>query len=306
MKKIFFILVFLIFVSVLVNAQNETSQWQKYRHEVFVGLGSTNFMGDLGGSDVVGSTPIRDFDFKASRFMIHGGYFYRVHKRWAIGAALAYGMVYGGDKYTKEEFRSKRNLHFRSSIIELSPMVRFSILTENYGHLYKLGQKGRPSIRPDLYIFTGVSGFWFNPKAQYNGDIEEHKGDWFALQPLGTEGQGIIETRDPYKRVAIAIPVGLGISVPVNNQLSVGAEFGFRYTFTDYIDDVSTSYVSTDIFDDPIAAWFSNPPTEDGEVWNGSGAGQQRGSSKNNDVYMFLSITVKYKFPTKGLQTPKF
>jgi hypothetical protein len=306
MKKTAFFLIFFLFVSILLKAQIRDLQWQKYRHEIFGGIGATNFMGDLGGSDIVGRTPLRDFDFKASRYVIHGGYFYRFHKRWSVGATIAYGSLYGGDKYTNEQYRSERNLHFRSTLIELSPMICFSIITESFSHSYKVGQKGKASIKPNVYIFTGISGFWFNPKAQYDGDIAEHKGKWFALQPLRTEGQGKVETRDPYNRIALAIPAGLGISFPFSKQLSIGAEFGFRYTFTDYVDDVSTTYVSKDLFDDPVAAWFSSPTNQDGEVWIGSGVGQQRGNPKNNDVYMFLSVTVKYKFLSRRLYKPKF
>ncbi|MDL2262005.1 outer membrane beta-barrel protein [Bacteroidales bacterium OttesenSCG-928-I21] len=306
MRKQFFYITFFLLVSVVANAQS-SSYWRKYKHEIFGGVGTTNLMGDLGGSDIVGSkTPVRDFDFKASRFVIHGGYFYRFHERWSVGASVAFGRLYGGDKYTNEPNRSERNINFHTTIIEFSPMIYFSIITEKYSHAFKVGQRGKVSIRPNLYLFAGISGFWFNPKAQYKGDIAEFYDNWYALQPLGTEGQGIIESRDPYSRIAVAIPVGLGISFPLNRRLSLGLEYGFRYTFSDYIDDVSTSYVSKDIFDDPVAAWFSAPPNANGEVWNGSTPGSQRGNTKNNDVYMFLSVTVKYKLPSKRLYSPKF
>lgn len=304
MRKICILFTFLFFGTIILNAQ-VNQLWRKYKHEVFFGVGASNFLGELGGANATGAHVINDFDFRASRYVFHGGYAYRFAERWSIGATLAYAKIYGDDKFTTEPSRSARDLHFKSPLIELSSLIYFFPLTERYSMSYNVGQKGRGMIRPRIYLFTGVSGLWFNPKAKY---ID---GNWYALQPLGTEGQqlkdangnSVIPSRKPYSRITMAIPIGIGLDYPLTQKFLIGFEFGFRYTFSDYLDDVSTSYVDKNLFDDPIAAYFSDPTR--GE-WNGSGPGQQRGQSNVNDTYMFFSITAKYKLSGKRLYVPKF
>lgn len=299
MKKLPLLFVFVLFAITYLNAQvASNTQWRRYRHEIFFGAGTTNFLGELGGSNTTGSHSIKDFDFKSSRYVFYGGYNYRLNERWSIGGTFSYARVFGNDKFTQETHRNSRNMHFRSPILELSPLVYFSVLTERYSRTRSVGQRGRGTTRPDIYLFTGVSGFWFNPKAQYTD------GKWYALQPLGTEGQGIIPTREKYSRFSVAIPIGFGVYFPIDRRTSIGFEYGFRYTFTDYMDDVSGTYVDPSIFgSDEIARYFADP-TEGS--WKGAATGEQRGQSKFNDTYMFISVTLKYKLPSKKIYIPKF
>ncbi|MEQ9006851.1 MAG: hypothetical protein RLP12_03135, partial [Ekhidna sp.] len=146
-------------------------------------------------------------------------------------------------------------------------------------------------------------------------------GEWVSLKPLGTEGQnlGIVE---PYKNIEFAIPVAVGAQMRIpNTELTAGLEFGFRYLFTDYIDDVSTNYVSLDQFgSDDLARIMSDrasvPFSSKGEardltnlrIINNSGfhnyyiegnvgtgiAGSKRGNPDNNDMIFITQIKVSY------------
>jgi len=62
MRKIFVLIGILLFTSLLVNAQYNI-HWRKIRHEVSLGAGSTNFLGELGGANTIGSHFVKDFDF---------------------------------------------------------------------------------------------------------------------------------------------------------------------------------------------------------------------------------------------------
>lgn len=139
---------------------------------------------------------------------------------------------------------------------------------------------------------------WFNPKGLYTD------GEWYALQPLGTEGQGIIPTREKYSRIAVGIPLGIGLNYMIDRNFGFGFEYGVKYYFTDYIDDVSNTYVDPAIFTDPMAAYFSSG-TADPE-WPGVGPGQQRGQSRYNDAFMFVSLKVTYKLRPGLPGMPKF
>lgn len=297
MKKTVVLLIILSFFGVSAFSQFNV-HWRKIRHEVYFGTGSTNFLGELGGANTIGTHNIKDFDLKASRWLFQGGYSYKLAEPFAVKASLSYGRIYGNDSFTLEENRNSRNLHFRSPIIELSGTIEFSIIRERYGHRYDLRRiKGKGNY-PNLYVFTGVGGLYFNPKAKYTD------GKWYALQPLGTEGQGIIPTRQKYSRITLVIPMGIGMNYMLDRNLGVGFDFGYRYTFTDYLDDVSSTYVDPTIFSDPMAAYFSSGTAD--PSWPGIGPGQQRGQSNYKDSYMFLTLKVTYKLRPRTPGLPKF
>ncbi len=296
MKKFIVLLGIFAFTSIFVSAQYNI-HWRKIRHEVSFGVGSNNFLGELGGSATVGSHFVKDFDFKSSRWVMQGGYGYKLAEQWSINGSVYYGRLYGDDVFASEENRHSRNLSFRSPYIEAAATVNFSIIKERYGHRYDLRRNKGLGNLPNLYIYTGVSAVYFNPKAQYTD------GNWYALQPLGTEGQGIIPTREKYNRVTMAIPAGLGLNYVIDRNFGIGFEYGVRMTFTDYMDDVSNTYVDPAVFNDPMALYFSDPT---GGTWVGTGAGQQRGQNKYNDAYMFLTIKATYKLRPSSPGMPKF
>jgi hypothetical protein len=286
MKK--FIVVFLYFLMLtnLVFAQFGSNQWEKNRHEIFFGAGASYFIGDFCNNSVNGVPSLKDFDVSSTRFAIQGGYSYKLIEHLSLGVALSHVQIYGADKS-----ESGRNLHFKSPVIELSALLSFYILTEKHSQRYNVGARGSGSKTPSWYIYTGISGIYFDPQAKHAN------GRWHHLQPLGTEGQGIIETRNKYSRVTIAIPIGTGLIFPVNKQWGIGGEIGVRYTFSDYLDDISSTYIDPNLFTDPLARYFHNPTASQGQgdAWEGSGIGKARGNNRFNDMYLFVMLKVTYK-----------
>ena len=307
MRRFSILTIFLMFATISLVAQ--TGDWRRYRHELVFGAGTAEFMGDLGGGKGVGTHFVKDFDIQAGRWAFMLGYGYKLTDRFALRTAIYYGRVFGNDEFTPEPARNGRNLSFRSPIIELSEVVEFSIIREKFGYRYNSKHARKLKATPNLYIFAGVGGFYFNPRAQYlptdaNGNPDESNpdyGKWYSLQPLGTEGQGIVSTRQKYSRIQMSIPFGVGLNCMLTKSWGIGFDFGFRYTLTDYIDDVSSTYVDPDIFDDPMASYFSNPACK----YN-VGAGEQRGDSNWNDAYMFLTIKVTYKLFSSRRGRSKF
>jgi len=143
--------------------------------------------------------------------------------------AFNYGVV-AGDDNNNSDFEGgshyRRNLSFKSNIWELSGQVEFNILPY-------ISNSKRYRFAP--YVFAGASLYRFNPKAELNGK-------WYALQPLGTEGQGLPGEKDMYSRIQGAIPYGFGIKYSLGHFWNIGLEIGQRKLFTDYLDDVSTDY----------------------------------------------------------------
>jgi hypothetical protein len=292
-------LLIVVAFAVLLPFSSDAQRWKRMRYEFIGGLGATNFLGELGGSNQIGTNYLKDLDFAVTRYVISAGLRYKITKMISAKAALNFGILAGDDKLTEEFSRNYRNLHFRSTIIELSAQIEPSFVAEKSGSRYRLkGIKGRRGFSITPYPFIGIGVFYFNPKAQYNGV-------WYALQPLRTEGQGAIATRKPYSRIQLCIPVGIGFKYAIDRKLSIGFEYGMRKTFTDYIDDVSTTYVDPELIYEAtegvqynIAAELADPSGVEGIKTNPEKTqpGQQRGNPANKDVYMFAIISANYKF----------
>lgn len=308
MKKILLVLLVVIVLVDVASAQKKrrSTRWKRTRYEAIFGAGATNFMGELGGADQIGTDYYRDFEIAMTRPLGQIGLRYKLEENLAIKTALTYGILRGDDKTTTEYHRNNRNLHFKSSIIEFGAQLEYSVIREKEGHRYRLRKvRGLKGYLTNTYFFAGVAGFYFNPKAQSSID-----GKWHALQPLGTEGQGLIETRKMYSRVQVSIPYGIGFKYGMNRKWSIGLEYGIRKTFTDYIDDVSTTYYDNNLLAaerGEIAASLADPSLSRAEgVLNLTGPNQQRGDAKDKDSYMFLVINVTYKLKTGRNGMPKF
>ncbi|HPW65680.1 MAG TPA: DUF6089 family protein [Salinivirgaceae bacterium] len=301
-KTILLIGITLISVSVTFGQRNA---WQRQRYDVFAGVGGTNFMGDLGGGK--SSHWLLDLDMSATRPLFVVGGRYKILEPLAAGVSLSFGYLRGDDKWSNNEFRKRRNLNFRSPIVEFATYAEYHFLKEKFerraprrrANFFSL--QTIKSLPINAYVFTGIGLFWFNPQGMAND------GKWYKLREIGTEGQYVIPTRKPYKRIQVAIPFGVGARYAINRKFSIGLEYAGRFTFTDYIDDVSRNYVSTDFFTDPIAQYLVNPglPDENGNPYS-VGPNDKRGNSLDDDYYMFTVITLSYKMRTGRRGLPKF
>ena len=217
---------------------------------------------------------------------IAGGITYRKNfdRRFSFKSSALYTNVYADDKNSNDAIKENRNLHFKSDIIELSGQIEFNFLPYETGNsLY--------SWTP--FIFTGVSIFNYNPKA------EASDGQWYNLQELGTEGQGTtsFQDRKKYSLTQLSIPFGGGVKIGVSDNFNIIFEYGLRKTFTDYIDDVSTTYAG-------IPSEFTNIAIElaDQSIDGPQLPGIARGDETNKDWYSFSGITLSFRLQgnTKG------
>ena len=298
MKLKYFIFSLLITSFVGLNAQ---TRWKRYRWEAVGGIGVSNVLTDLGGANQVGTDYFRDLEFVATRPAINAGMRYRITETTAVKASLTWGVLKGDDALTQEKFRSSRELTFSTHIVELGANYEFYFIKETGGHRFKLrGVKGVRASAFHPYGFFGLHAFWFNPRAL------DLNNEWVNLRELGTEGQFVSPTRRPYSRVQMAIPIGFGLKFSVNRRLLIGIEYGLRKTWTDYIDDVSTTYYPrTEILREngPIAAYMADPT----ELRSGvSNPFDQRGDPTNKDSYMFLIINANYLLKSTVGGLPKF
>jgi len=265
-------------------------------------LGPTNFLGELGGANQVGTHFVRDFDFSATRFCLNGGLRYRTHPRYAFKGMLAFAMLSGNDALTDDKYRRNRNLSFRAPLLELTAQAEFYFLAEKSRNLYTMSglSKKRKKKSTTAYIFAGFGAFLYIPKAK-------HDGTWYNLRKLHTEGQGLTGGAKQYSSISICIPIGIGVRYQLNKLWAIGGELSVRKTFTDYIDDVSTSYYDKTKLAaayGPVSAALSDPNL--GEIPGATNPTFQRGEPDYKDAYMFLTITVGYKFIKRARTRAKF
>ncbi len=300
MKKAFLLLFFgLITFSVIAQNFSRPSEWKKYRKEVFVSLGSSNFLGDLGGSDKEGShfTPA-DLNFNQTRSAAGAGFRYKLAKLVNVAGKFSYLNVKGDDAQTKDIYRHNRNLNFKSNIYELS--VRIEAGIQKYkkgGGKYGVQKKYAKSknFSHSIYGFIGIAGFYYNPKGKTAA------GNYVELRPLHTEGQGLPGGPKQYKKYSISIPIGLYYKFVISKQWSIGAELCYRKSFTDYIDDVgSVYYDKTALLNayGPMSVQMSDPNLGKQVGFSSpdaAGNPAQRGD-KYKDAYMTLEVTASYIF----------
>ena len=327
MKKTLFV-IFILFIPMLADAQ----RWKQYRRQVIGGVGVTNFLGDLGGANDIGRDGLVDLEFVSTRPSLLVGYRYQLNRFIFLRANLTWGILHGHDKNTLETFRHERNLHFRTGYGELNAMAEFYFLQNSRNNLYRLrGVRGRSGLKVDLYVFAGVGFMMFNPKTKY-------QGQWVALQPIGTEGQGLPNVPEKYKRHTFTIPYGIGVGKSIDRYWAVNVEFTMRMTFTDYIDDVSGNYYGRQrIYDESInsgmskaeatrRAYLSDPNltfiNAGGKDLTVSDLGkdnvynEQRGVDENfisirgdktdNDAFMTGLVTISRKIVKRRRSRPKF
>lgn len=226
-----------------------------------------------------------------TRFLDPGiGVLYRrsYSNHWAFKAGINYGHIHASDSKSDNEWSKNRNLSFRSHIIELTTQFEFNFFPY---------QTASPFAKWSPYLMTGLAVFHFNPKAELNGE-------WVALQPLGTEGQGLAgSARNPYHRITAAFVFGGGIKFKIARRFGVTIESGVRQVYTDYLDDVSSVYA------DPIAIrkengreaeYLSDPSFNSAP---GGNVGRQRGDRSHKDFYVFTGVQVTYTLSKKYIDS---
>ncbi len=311
MRKLAIIALLLLLPSILL-AQRSRNRWRASRMEIQFGLGVSNFLGELGGADAIGTDFVKDLELSETNLAVELALRYKLSQRMALNTHLTYGQVSGDDALTEEFFRNYRNLNFKSNIWELGTNFEFAFVREQPGHRYRLrGVRGRRGFEIAVYGFVGVTAFYMNPKGELQKLVDGElvgTGEWVELQPLGTEGQGVEGSgKDKYNRLQVAIPMGVGFKYNFNREWGIQLQYGFRKTFTDYIDDVSTVYYDNNSIaasNGFIAAQMADKSS--GEYPYITAPGEQRGDDSDKDTYMFATFSVVYKFRTGRSAYPLF
>lgn len=224
--------------------------------------GFSNYSGDLQD---------KSFTLQQAHKAFGAGLSLKVAPKFSLHGTLKKGQISASDKFSSRLANRNRNLSFVSNIYEAS-------LTGEYSFNDLYFSKWTP------YVFGGLAIFRFNPSAAGQ-----------QLRMLSTEGQGFIPGRKPYRIITISVPFGIGVRLRITDNAYLGYEIGVRKTFTDYLDDVSKTYIDQNLLlqnrgqtavdlsfrGDELKSNLTYPP-----------ANSIRGSEKYKDWYYFSGITL--------------
>jgi len=290
-KRIYILSVSFILIPFFLGAQfYNRNTYRTQRNEITFGVGASACLTDVGGGkeseeSFFGNSArgfLFDLNTDQTKFAANFSYIYYLKGNLTFRVNLAYAKISGNDESTEDLSRKMRQLNFETDIFEGSGVFEWILVQEKSGNRYNLKNKFGKSIGASnplgfgLYIFGGVGGFFYEPYAvdNFTGTKIKHK-----LRPLRTEGQGILDPNDPfyvkyenskgkeidyskfafplnktYEKFAVCIPLGIGIKKSFHGTAGIKLEAGFRFTRTDYLDDVSTRYFNPET----LLAWHND------------------------------------------------
>ncbi len=241
------------------------------------GTGTAKYFGDLANPGKL---------FEGTRWNIEAGVERRIDGRFSVRAGLTIFQLSGGDQFADTNGRKARNLSFTTTAFELAATGTVQLF-EDGARYYQ-----RKPI--NIFLLAGIGATYYIPKGlstnkYHDGSSNPSAGKMVALRKLQTE-------QVKYSPVTMIIPVGGGAKIMATPFLNITVSAAYRFTFTDYLDDVSTVYPGIASFDDPLAAAMSDKrfEIEDGFV---AQPGAKRGNPDNSDGYFILSIRADYFLP---------
>ena len=287
MKKLAFLFILALGISGVSRAQ--------YSMDFGLNLGGSTYIGEIGEpgktDDIENPFPIHIVP-KSARYNVGLFYRYNFTRNLAARFEANWVRVAGADSLSEINSGSDltaisrfgRNLSFRTDIAEFSLQAEYAFLVMN-----DIARRSRVDFRADIH--AGVGYMLFYPKAQLDGE-------WYSLRPLATEG-----IENEYGVGSLIIPVGAGVSWTFGKKIRAGVDFTYRFTFTDYIDDVSTDYAYPTELPYVESIAFSNRSAEAYERGNQDllqldqryyAPGAIRGNPETNDGYFMVQFKVSY------------
>lgn len=267
----------LLLSTIIFSVVTLKAQYESYVRQGEIGLavGAGHYFGDLNTRAAINRPK-----FSAGAFFIK-----QFNNYIGIKVAANYAQLGYSDVYSKNETQKIRNLSFNSSIWELSASGNFNFFK------FLPGVEGY-NYTP--YVSLGVGVFTYDPYAYLAGQK-------YYLRTLGTEGQGsaAFPNKKQYNTMAICFPLTVGLKYSFTENTNFFAEVGYRFTNTDYLDDVSTTYAGPEAFPpqpngDPSIAFLLQDRSYERTATPIGIKDRQRGNSQQKDAYLLAQIGVSF------------
>jgi hypothetical protein len=282
---------FILVIGVLLISSSLFRAQKGYKWEFGVMTGASNYLGEIGGREKKARPWILDLKMAKTRWNESVYMRYKFHPSLSVRLAANYLRIEGADKASLNPGRRYRNLSFRNDIYDFETTLQWQF----YDSKQPIGVYSRTSVYFAAYIFAGAGVFHHNPKTYY-------QGSWVDLQPYKTEGVS-------YSKFGYCVPLGLGFYVTLNKRRRahrIGLEINWRYTNTDYLDDISTTYKDPADLPSSTSVALSNRNPElakqpdgmsknygwQGTLPDGTAVNKApRGNPNNKDSYISINVT---------------
>ena len=277
-KLIFFLLTTIAFSLQGFSQMNEFVQ----EGEFGITAGAAHYFGDLNNRSRINRPKLAIGGFIRKQF---GDY-------TAVRLSGHFARLGYSDIYSSNEYDLRRNLSFNTNIFELALQGDFNFFKFN---------PADPEYTFTPYATLGVGVFNYNPYAYY-------KNQKVFLRPLHTEGQTFYKNRKEYGSMALCFPIGFGVKYALNDRINVSFEITHRFTTTDYLDDVSTTYVGADKFPSTSGGKSIAGIMQDRSFEVGTPIGiegRQRGFSKQKDQYTIAEVGISFNITSYRCPTAK-
>jgi len=267
-----------IFILVLPGFSPVSAQEFFTGTEYGIAAGGSEYFGDLN----------QNYGFHYVRPCGGGFIRYQLNPFISVKGVMNYAHVGYDDAYSSNPFNKLRNLNFQSDVIELAAQAEFNFFRFETG---ELGSRFTP------YLTGGIGTFYYNPYTYWHGEK-------YYLRKLGTEGQNLPGYSDrKYSNFSVCFPIGFGVKYWVRPGFNIGCEIADRLTLTDYLDDVSSTYVGASKFptfpNAPNPAYYLQDRSIESSPDNPLGrAGKQRGDASTKDQYMLFMINLSFQLKT--------
>jgi len=273
-----------LIILTLTFALHGHAQMNEYAQEGEFGItaGLAHYFGDLNNRNQINRPKIALGAFVRKQF---GNY-------TSVRLSAHYALLGYSDIYSDNQYQVRRNLSFNTNIFEIA-------LQGDFNFFKFIPTDPAHSFTP--YATLGVGFFSYDPYAFYGNEK-------VYLRPLNTEGEGFYKGRKSYGSMAMCFPIGFGLKYAINDKVNLSFEVTHRFTTTDYIDDVSTTYIGVDKFPSPnggksIAAIMQDRSVEVGTPIGIEG--RQRGFSKQKDQYIIAEFGVSFNITSYRCPTAK-
>jgi hypothetical protein len=280
MKKVILFIIVAFIYSVRCDAQMEQYEYVQ-EAEFGITAGAAHYFGDLNNRAAINRPKIALGAFFRRQF---GNYV-------ALRLSGHFAQLGYSDKYSKNEYQQRRNLSFNTNIFELAVAGDFNF--------FRFAPTD-PNHAFTPYATLGIGIFSYDPYAYYNGQK-------VYLRPLNTEGETFYQGRKAYGSTALCFPIGFGVKYALTDKVNISLEIAHRFTTTDYIDDVSTTYIGIDKF--PASAGKSLAGImQDRSYELGTPIGiegRQRGFSKQKDQYAIAEVGISFNLTSYRCPTAR-
>ncbi len=229
--------------------------------EVGLSVGLSYYMGDINPK-----MPLRQSSLGLGAVVrYYGG------TRWAFRLSYSYLNLHGDDAVSN--YMPERGLAFKTTAHDVSIVAEFNFFD------YFTGSK-RSYISP--YIFGGISGFYFNPKAL--------DGTPLSNIPTDVEDYGSVSNGPKYSNWSASVPFGVGVKYSAGKKVGLALEWRMHLTFTDWIDDCHAYYPEK----------IDSPYIDPGNLAGNGMQYIQRGNRHDTDWFGYLNFSIVYKFVLPG------